>query len=114
MIRMSSSPFFSPMLLVHKKDNTYRMCVDYRALNNITIKNRFPIPCVEDLFDRLQGVVYFSRIDLKHGYHQIRIVPQDIHKMAFCTTFGLFEYLVMPFGLANAAPTFNRMMDNLF
>ena len=83
------------MLLVHKKDNIYRVCVDYRALNKITIKNRFTVPRVEDLFDKLEGAIYFSRIDLKidlkSGYHQIRIVPQDIHKMAFCTTFGLFN-----------------------
>ena len=114
MIRNSSSPFCSPVLLVHKKDVTYRMYVDYRALNWITKKNRFPVPWVEDLFDKLQGAIYFSRIDLKSGYHQIRIVPQDIHKTAFCTTFGLFEYLVMPFGLTNTLATFNMMMDNLF
>ena len=114
MIRNSSSPFCSPILLVHKKDGTYRMCVDYRALNRITIKNRFPVPRVEDLFDKLQGAIYVSRIDLKSGYHQIRIVLKDIHKTTFCTTFGLFEYLVMPFGLTNAPATFNKMLDNLF
>ena len=114
MIRNSSSPFCSPILLVHKKDVTYCMCVDYRALNWITIKNRFPVPRVEDLFDKLQGAIYFSRIDLKSGYHQIRVVPQDIHKTAFCTMFSLYEYLVMPFGLTNVPATFNRMMDNLF
>ena len=80
----------------------YRMCVDYRALNKIIIKNGFLVPKIEDLFDKLQGAIYFSRIDLKSGYHQMRIVPQDVHKATFCTMFGLFEYLVMPFGLTNA------------
>ncbi|MCO5573163.1 hypothetical protein L7F22_026929 [Adiantum nelumboides] len=114
MARPSSSPFCSPILLEHKKDGTYRMCADYRALNRITIKNRFLVPRIEDLFDKLQESTYFSRIDLKGGYHQIRIVDEDILKTAFCTTFGLCEYLVMPFGLTNAPKPFNRMMERIF
>ncbi|MCO5560630.1 hypothetical protein L7F22_014246 [Adiantum nelumboides] len=114
MVRPRSSPFCSPVLLVHKKDSTYRMCVDYRELNKITIKNRFLVPRIEDLFDKLQGSTYFSRMDLKSGYHQIRIVNEDILKTAFHTTFGLYEYLVMPFGLTNDPATFKRMMERIF
>ncbi|RYA56201.1 hypothetical protein DD596_25565, partial [Enterobacter cloacae complex sp. 4DZ3-28B] len=114
MVRPSSSPICSPVLLVQKKDGTYHMCVDYRALNRITIKNRFLVPRVEDLFDKLQGSTYFSRIDLKSSYHQIRIVDQDIVKTAFHTTIRLYESIVMPFGLTNAPATFIRLMEILF
>ena len=83
MVQPRSSPFCLPVLLVQKKDGSYHMCVDYRALNKNTIKNRFLVPRIEDLFDKLEGSSYFSRIDLKSGYHQICIVPEDVHKMGF-------------------------------
>ena len=114
MIRPSSSPYCSPVLLVQKKDGSYRMCVDYHALNKNTIKNRFLVPQIEDIFDKLQGSTYYSRIDHKSGYHQIRIVPKDIHKTAFRTQLRLYEYLVMNFGLPNALATFNQLMDITF
>ena len=88
------------------------MCVDYHALKKNTIKSRFPQ--IEDIFDKLQGYTYYNHIDLKSGYQQIRIVPKDIHKIAFRTQFTLYEYLVMPFGHTNALATFNRLMDIIF
>ena len=99
---------------MQKKYKSYHMCIYYRALNKNTIKNCFPVRRIEDIFDILQGSSYFSRIDLKIGYHQIRIVPEDIHKTAFQTQFGLYEYVVMPFGLTNALTTFNRLMESIF
>jgi hypothetical protein len=113
-LERSDSPFAAPVLFVSKKDGTLRMCVDYRALNKITVKNRYSLPRIDDLFDKLRGATVFSSLDLAQGYHQIRIPPEDVPKTAFRTPLGHFQYKVLCFGLTNAPATFQRAMDDIF
>ncbi|GBG80813.1 hypothetical protein CBR_g31369 [Chara braunii] len=113
-IQPSTSPFGSPILFVPKKGGTLRMCIDYRGLNAIIVKNAEPLPRIDDLLDRLQGCKYYTKIDLKSDYHQIAIRPEDHHKTAFQTRYGLYEFVVMPFGLCNAPSTFQDAISRIF
>ena len=113
-IRPSSSLFGSPVLFIPKPDGSLRLCIDYRPVNALTIRNRYPIPRIEDLFDKLQGATCFSSIDLQHGFHQMRILPSDIPKTAFNTPIGHFEYVVLPMGICNGPSGFQSLMNRLF
>jgi hypothetical protein len=113
-IQPSSSPWGCPAIFVKKKDKTLRLCVDYHPLNEVTIKNKYPLPRIDLLFDQLARAKVFSKIDLRSGYHQIKIHPEDIPKTAFTTRYGLYEYLVMSFGLTNAPAHFMYLMNSVF
>ena len=102
------------MLFLKKKDGTLRLCIDYRELNKVTIKNKYPLPKINDLFDQLQGASVFSKIDLQSGYHQLRVKGEDAPKTAFRTRYGHYEFLMMPFGMTNAPNTFIDLMNRVF
>ena len=113
-MKPSTSPWGAPVLIAKKKGKTLRLCIDYRQLNKVTIKNRYPLPRIDDLFDPLRGVRVYSKIDLRTGYHQLRVRDTDMPKTAFRTSYGHFEFRVMPFRLMNAPAAFMDLMHRIF
>ena len=108
------SPWGAPVLFVKKKDGTLWMCIDYRQINKVTVKNKYPLPRIEDLFNQLKGACVFSKIDLRSGYYQLRVKEGDVSKTAFRTRYGHYEFLVMPFRLTNAPAAFMDLMNRVF
>ena len=113
-VRPSVSPWGAPVLFVKKKDGTLRMCIDYRQINKVTVKNKYPLPRIKDLFDQLKGAGVFSNINLRSGYYQLRVKEVDVLKTAFRTLYGHYEFLVMPFRLTNAPTVFMDLMNRVF
>jgi hypothetical protein len=113
-IRLNSSPYGALVLLVQKKEGSQGMCVDYRTLNDVTMKNEYPLPYIEALFNQMRGARVFSKIDFRTGYHQVKIRPSDIPKTIFSTRYGLFEFTVMSFGLTNAPTYFMDLVNKVF